>query len=127
MGRKYLEVLIANTMLGIRKNVHHPRQNQKAFWDGGCRVSTLCWERRPPMRLDTPSPPRTQQGARGRDLRPEGKDRGVGSRRPLRRPPHPRALVSWGRTLTQGSATMSHRITRPLSRAAERGWQVAMR
>lgn len=28
--------------------------------------------------------------------------------------------------LTQGSAIMSHRITRLLSRAPERGWQVAM-
>lgn len=43
MGRKYLEVLTAKTMLGIRKKVHHPRQNQKAFWDRGCGVSTLCW------------------------------------------------------------------------------------
>lgn len=57
MGRKYLEVLTAKMMLGMRKKVHHPRQNQKAF---------------------------------------------------------------------QGSAIMSHRITWPLSRAAERGWQVAI-
>ena len=83
MGRKYLEVLIAKTMLGIRKKVHHPRQNQKAFWDRGCGVSTLCWERHPPTRLDTPSLPWTQRGARGCDLRPEGKDWGVGSRCPL--------------------------------------------
>lgn len=31
MGRKYLEVLTAKMMLGMRKKVHHPRQNQKAF------------------------------------------------------------------------------------------------
>lgn len=30
-GRKYLEVLTAKMMLGIRKKVHHARQNQKAF------------------------------------------------------------------------------------------------
>lgn len=33
MGRKYLEVLTAKMMLGIRKKVHQPRQNQKAFWN----------------------------------------------------------------------------------------------
>lgn len=31
MGRKYLEVLTAKIMLGMRKKVHHPRQNQKEF------------------------------------------------------------------------------------------------
>lgn len=31
IGRKYLEVLTAKMMLGIRKKVHHARQNQKAF------------------------------------------------------------------------------------------------
>ena len=75
-----------------------------------------------------PAPPLTQRGARGRDLRPEGKAQGVGAWSP----PPPAASLStspesWGRALTQGSATMSHRITRPLSRAPERGWQVAMR
>lgn len=37
MGRKYLEVLTAKMMLGMRKKVHHPRQNQKAFWTGTMR------------------------------------------------------------------------------------------
>lgn len=31
IGRKYLEVLTAKMMLGMRKKVHQPRQNQKAF------------------------------------------------------------------------------------------------
>lgn len=39
MGRKYLEVLTAKMMLGMRKKVHQPRQNQKAFWTGAMRLA----------------------------------------------------------------------------------------
>lgn len=53
MGRKYLEVLTAKTILGIRKKAHHERQNQKAFWGGGCEVRSL------QLSSDLPTPPHT--------------------------------------------------------------------
>lgn len=117
MGWKYLEVLIAKMMLGTRKKVHHARQNQKAFWSRGCGVSSRglglgssVWQ--------APTAPVSAGLGQGRCL-PQVL---------LIHPPG--ALMSTSPyecpALTQGSAIMSHRITRPLSRAPERGWQVAM-
>lgn len=96
MGRKYLEVLTAKMMLGMRKKVHHPRQNQKAFWTGAMRSAHQAGQQCLPT---SPVP-------RGSALTPHAW-------------PHALLLpLSTGLcshdglgTLTQGSAIMSHRIT----------------
>lgn len=91
MGRKYLEVLTAKMMLGIRKKVHQARQNQKAFWN---------WVQVQSRSLGFPYSARDMAKL-------------------LEQRCHSSAL-------TQGAANMSQTITRPLSRAPDRGWQVAM-
>lgn len=75
MGRKYSGGLDSKDDAGDQEKGAPPQAEPEGVLGQRMGVSTLCWEWRPPMRLNTPSPPRTQQGASGRDLRPEEKDR----------------------------------------------------